>query len=84
MQMGKRLVIAGFLVALIGMLLYCVASFSVDTNQQVASTLQAGTRWPVFASLGVVGVGAFLWFVGAIVHFKGGIDSDPSGPDLYF
>lgn len=80
MRMGKRLVITGFFVALIGVILYCAAPFAVA----VGSTVQADMGWPVVASLGVVGVGALLWVVGAIVYFIGGVDSDPSGPDLYF
>lgn len=80
MRIGKRLVITGFFVALIGMILYCAAPFAVG----VGSTVQAGTGWPVVATLSVVGVGTLLWVVGALVYFIGGVDSDPSGPDLYF
>jgi hypothetical protein len=84
-RQGKRLVITGFFVALIGAFLYCGALYRVDANQQLSSTvLQANTEWSVIASLGIVGVGVLLWIVGAIVHFIGGVNSDPSGPDLYF
>jgi hypothetical protein len=78
--MGKRLVITGIFIALIGVILYCAATFAVG----VGSTAQPDMGWPVVASLGVVGVGTLLWIVGAIVYFIGGVDSDPSGPDLYF
>lgn len=83
LQMGKRLVITGFFVALIGVILYCVVPFSI-ANQPLRATVQADMGWPVVVSLGMVGVGTLLWIVGAIVYFIGGVDSDPSGPDLYF
>ena len=68
MQTGKRLVIGGFLIAIAGIVVYCVAGFSADFGQELSTAGRAG--------LAMVAAGTISWFVGAIKYFHGAIDSD--------
>lgn len=84
MRRGKRLVISGFVVAVVGIVAYCVVCFSAGVNQQLASALLASPGWLVGPMLGIIGLGTMLWLVGSFIYLSGGMDSDANGPDLYF
>ncbi|MBX9949210.1 MAG: hypothetical protein K2Y39_08605 [Candidatus Obscuribacterales bacterium] len=66
MQAGKRLVITGCIVAVLGIVLHCYFSFSA------AFEVPAAAR----ESLLLVGAGVVLWFWGAIKYFTGAICAD--------
>ena len=72
---GKNLVIAGFVISIVGIILYCMASFSTGFGQDE----------PVFIkeSLGVVGAGVLVWLVGAIKYLNAAIDSDTPDEHLF-
>ncbi len=84
MRRGKQIVISGLIVAMVGIVAYCVASFNVAVNQGLGPALLESRGWLVGPTLGIVGLGTLLWLVGSFVHLSGGMDSDPNGPDLYF
>jgi cbb3-type cytochrome oxidase subunit 1 len=84
MRRGKQLVISGFIVAVVGIVAYCVAVFSAGVSQELGSALLANPGWLVGPTLGVIGLGTLLWLVGSFIYLSGGMDSDPNGPDLYF
>ncbi len=81
MRRGKQLVISGFIVAVVGIVAYCVASFSAAVNQELGSALLESPGWLVGPTLGMIGLGTLLWLVGSFVHLNGAMDSDPNGPD---
>lgn len=72
---GKNLVIAGFGIAILGIVLYCMASFSVGFGQDE----------PVFIkeSLGIVGVGVLVWLIGTVKYLNAAIDSDTLDEHLF-
>ncbi len=84
MRRGKQLVISGFIVAVVGIVAYCVVCFSGGVNQEIASALLTNPGWLVGPTLGVIGLGTILWLVGSFIYLSGGMDSDADGPDLYF
>ncbi len=84
MRRGKQLVISGFIVAVVGMVAYCVACFSAAANQELGSALLESPGWLVGPTLGIIGLGTLLWLVGSFVYLSGAMDSDPNGPDLHF
>ncbi len=84
MRRGKQLVISGFIVAVVGIVAYCVACFSGGVNQGIASALLTSPGWLVGPTLGIIGLGTLLWLVGSFIYLSGGMDSDANGPDLYF
>lgn len=83
MQRGKRLVMSGFVVSVVGIIGYCATCFTAGVNQDLGSALLDNPAWLVGPALGVIGLGTLLWLVGSFVYLSGEMDSDPSGPDLY-
>ncbi len=84
MQRGRRLVISGFIVAVVGIVAYSVASFNAAAIQELGSALLESRGWLVGPTLGIIGLGILLWLVGTFVYVVGAMDSDPNGPDLHF
>ena len=84
MRRGKRLVISGFVVAVVGIVVYCLAGLSADVNRQLGSAFLESSEWLTGATLGIIGLGTLLWLAGSFLYLSGGMDSDPDGPDLYF
>lgn len=84
MLRGKRLVISGFVVAVVGMIAYCLACFAVGMNANLGAALLEHPGWLIGPAMVVMGAGALLWLVGSFLYLLGGMDSDPEGPDLYF
>lgn len=72
---GKNMVVAGCVVSIIGIVLYCTASFSAGF----------GRDEPMFIkeSLGVVGVGVLVWLIGAVKYLNAAMDSDTSEEHLF-
>lgn len=75
MQQGQKLIIVGFVIAVFGIVLYCMAAFSAGPVQDE----------PVFIkeSLGVIGLGTLVWLVGAIKYLNGAIDSNTSDEEMF-
>jgi hypothetical protein len=84
MRRGKHLVISGFIVAVVGIVAYCIACFSAGVNQGLASAFLESPGWLVGPTLGIIGLGTLLWLVGSFVYLSGAMDSDGNGPDLNF
>lgn len=82
MRRGKGLVISGFIVAVAGVVGYCLASFRAA--EPGAWTSGGDPAWLPALALGVVGLGTLLWLVGSCVFLIGAMDSDPQGPDINF
>ncbi len=82
MRRGQRLVISGFAVAVVGIVAYCVASFTIGANLEPGSALMESPGWLVGPTLGMIGLGTLLWLVGSFVYLNGVMDSDPNGPDF--
>jgi len=81
---GKRLVVGGFVVAVAGVVGYCVACLSAGIGQDPGAHFVESPRPFVGLALGIIGLGTFLWLVGLIIYLNGAMDSNPDGPDLDF
>jgi len=84
MRRGKRIVISGFVVAVAGIIGYCVAGLSAAMSPALGATFLESPGWLAGPALGVIGLGTLLWLVGSFICLSGAMDSDPDGPDLYF
>ncbi len=84
MQRGKRLVISGFIVAVLGIVTYCVASFSAGVNMELGAAFLENPWQLVGLPLGMIALGTLLWLVGSFVYLDAAMDSDPNGPDPQF
>ncbi|MCK6527443.1 hypothetical protein L6R50_07715 [Myxococcota bacterium] len=84
MRRGKRLVIGGFAVAVIGIVGYCVACIGAGLSQDVGAYFLGNPALLVGPALATIGLGTLLWLVGSFFYLTGAMDSDPDGPELYF
>ncbi len=84
MSRGRRLVIAGFVVAIVGIVAYCVVLFGAATNPTLGAILLKTPGWLVGPTLGAVGLGTLFWLVGSFMYLTGAMDSGPEGPDPQF
>ncbi|MBZ0135265.1 MAG: hypothetical protein K8I27_02690 [Planctomycetes bacterium] len=84
MRRGKLLVMGGFVITIVGIVGYCLTCFSAGVNEDVGSTLMGSPGLLIVPTLSIMGLGTLCWLVGSFMYLSGGMDSDPSGPDLYF
>ncbi|MBI2522266.1 MAG: hypothetical protein HYV97_17735 [Bdellovibrio sp.] len=80
MRLGRRLVVIGFVVSILGVIAYCVGCFNVTLNQEIGGVLYDNPGWLLTPTLGTMGLGTVLWLIGSFIHLKGAMDSDPEGP----
>jgi len=80
MREGKRLILVGFVVAVVGIIAYCVVGLSAPAP----GTASNGLEGMVAPSLGIIGLGTLLWLIGSIVFLIGGMDSNADDRDLDF
>ena len=73
---GNALIISGFVVAVIGIVLYCAACFSGGINQEMSAILFDNVVPFARATLAVIGIGTLLWLVGSMMYLKGAMDTD--------
>jgi hypothetical protein len=71
---GKALVIAGWLSATTGVILYCVASFTAADTDLAAIVLH-GAVPAARAALVIVLCGVILWVVGSVMHMNAQLDA---------
>jgi len=76
MQTGQKLVFTGFGIAVIGIVLYCIAGFSADAAQAESNF--------IMESLGVIAIGVLVWLVGAVKYLNGAIDANASDEQSIF
>ena len=80
MRDGRRLVLAGFIIAVLGIVAYCFVGLSAPAGAEIVS----GPADMIGPALGVIGIGTLLWLVGSFVFLRGAMDSDPDGSDINF
>ena len=87
---GKVLVVAGWIVAVVGVVVYCAASFAAEPSADLAAIVFEGAAPAARAGLLVIGVGTLTWIIGSILHTiavldpdggEAGEESGPSGGD---
>lgn len=72
--LGKKLIVAGFGIAILGILFYCLPMVLLDSGQQEAVLSRGG--------LLIIGAGVLCWLIGAIRYLNASIDSNT--PDDLF
>ncbi len=74
---GKLLVVAGWITAMVGVGLYCAASFAADAGAELPEVLR--TIPAARAGLAVIGAGTLAWAIGSVMHMSAALDA--SGDD---
>ena len=79
-RQGKRLVVTGWITAVVGIVLYCAASFAGGADADLGAVLFHGAIPAARAALLVVGAGTLLWIVGSVVHTNAVLDGADGEP----
>lgn len=82
MRRGRSLVLAGFVVAVAGIVAYCVACLTAGREPALGSYLNEHAGVLVGPALGVIGAGTLLWLVGSFMYLRAAMDSGPDGDTL--
>jgi hypothetical protein len=72
---AKTLVVGGWIVAMIGVVLYCTASFAANTDADLAAIVLEGAIPAAAAALILVAAGTALWLGGSILHLNAVMDA---------
>jgi len=76
-RFGQMLIVLGFGIAIAGVAAYCTICLLGGLGDAAHLGATPLTRW----SLGVTGLGVFLWFVGAYHYFMGTLMADEEMPE---
>jgi hypothetical protein len=72
---GKVLVIAGWIFALVGVVLYCVGTFAADPEADLAAIVLTGAVPSARAALVIIACGTVIWIAGSIMHLGAALDA---------
>ena len=75
-RVGDKLILAGFVVTVMGVVLYCVACFAGGVDAGLAAILFDNVVPFARATLIVLGIGSALWLVGSFMCLNGMITGD--------
>lgn len=78
---GKVLVVAGFIVTILGVVLYCAVTFAGGVDAGMGDILFHNAVPFARATLGVLGLGTLLWLVGSFTYLRGAMDADEEPGD---
>ena len=73
---GKRLIVAGSVITVAGVILYCVASFAGGMGADFGDILFRNAVPFARTTLGVLGLGTLVWLAGSLAYLKGAMDAD--------
>jgi hypothetical protein len=73
---GKRMIVAGFVLTIIGVVLYCIASFAGDLGAGMGDILFRNAVPFARATLAVIGLGTLVWLVGSFTYLEGTMDAE--------
>ena len=74
MKSGQRMTIAGFITAIIGIITYSIAGFSVGANKDIIEIVKGSESLSEIVSIGLIAVGAGVWIVGQVVYLIAAVD----------
>lgn len=79
---GKILVVAGWVVALVGIVVYCAATFASQSDADLGAILLHGAIPAARGGLGVIGLGTLMWLIGSVIHAGAVLDraGEPLAP----
>lgn len=75
-KLGRRMIVAGFVITIAGIFLYCLASFAGGVDADMGDILFENAEPFTRATLGVLGLGTLVWLVGSFKYLKGSMDAE--------
>lgn len=79
---GKRMIFAGFVITVVGVVLYCAACFTGGVDADLGDVLFQNAVPFARATLGVLGLGTLVWVIGSFKYLQGVMDADGGNGDL--
>lgn len=77
---GRRLVVVGYAVTVIGIVLYCLACFTGGLSADMGDLLLKNAVPFAHSTLAVLGVGTATWIVGSFIYLRGAMEDDVERP----
>ncbi len=74
---GRRMVVAGAVITIVGVVLYCAVCFAGGVNADMADLLFQHTVPFGLTTLAVQGAGTLVWLVGSFTYLRGAMDAEP-------
>ncbi|MBI2569842.1 MAG: hypothetical protein HYV63_22795 [Candidatus Schekmanbacteria bacterium] len=73
---GKGMIFAGFVITIVGVVLYCAVCFAGGMDADMGDLLFENAVPFARATLAVLGVGTLVWLVGSFTYLRGAMDAD--------
>lgn len=73
---GKRMVVAGFVVTIACVVVYCAVTFAGGMSADMGDILFRNAAPAARATLAVLGLGTLVWLVGSFTYLRGALDAD--------
>jgi len=73
---GTRLIAAGFVITIVGIVLYCVACFAGGVDAELGDIMFRNSVPFARATLGVLALGTLVWFFGSVQYLRGAMDAE--------
>lgn len=70
------MVVAGFVITILGVVLYCAACFAGGTDADMGDMLLRNAMPFARATLAVLGLGSLVWLIGSFTYLRGAMDAD--------
>jgi uncharacterized membrane protein len=68
-ELGKKLIISGFIISILGIITYCIVCFDINITQQSKNNLLD----PLSLTITTIVIGVVIWIAGSVMHLKGEI-----------
>lgn len=78
---GIWLTVGGFLVAVLGMVLYCTVCLGGETTEEFGMSFLRHGQGQVGISLGIIGLGVVMWFIGSFQQMSDLMLQGPAAGD---
>lgn len=73
---GKRMVIAGFVITIVGVVLYCAVNFAGGVDAGMDNALFSNGVPFNWATLAILGLGTLVWLAGSFTYLRGMMDAE--------
>lgn len=73
---GKSWIFAGFVITIVGVVLYCAACFAGGMDADMGDVLFRNAVPFASGTLAVLGLGTLVWLVGSFTYLKGAMEAE--------
>ncbi|MBI2375685.1 MAG: hypothetical protein HYV07_16940 [Deltaproteobacteria bacterium] len=70
------MILAGFVITIVGVVLYCAVCFAGGMDADMGDILFKNAVPFAQATLAVLGLGTLVWLVGSFTYLRGAMDAD--------